>query len=836
MRFCYHTRLFIADETLWRDVQTQPDREKVMKRVFWSIVALLIAGHGPLDVSTAAQNDQPAPSSMASISDWGSADSELETFRRMLMDPTRTSSTRMDAATLLLSRGQGPAEAVLLEVLQSPAPPESKTAVASAIATARVQRSAFIEPLFGLLRSEDAPVRDKAATALSIYIDGGVLERLQDIASDEAESWEVRRAAMQGLSNMPDKRAVRTLILLLRSPHPDVRATAARNLALLTGNTSFGSDANRWQGWWREVRERSPEQWQADFTAGLAARAAEQAAVIDALQQRLARALQQVYDATAPEARASLALGMLKDPLSEVRLTGEMILIRRIAAGATFPAEIIPIARGLLGDVDPRVRAMAARLITILADGEATPMLLERLKLESDDTVRGALVAALGHQRDPAATDAVIRALLEEPNGTAIAAAEAVEPLVQSKLLSEDDLQRLADALSQRYDRDHSSLPQLRGALLGAMRGLGRAEFAPLMRSALSDEVAAVRLEAIRGLVQMNDRSADDDIAALAEDPDRGVRQAAISALGVLGGPTHIETVLKRTREDTEIDPAVRRRAWDTLVVLLDRADTLTLATVADSLQRPDARDVQIQAYRKLLARPDLVPKALVDVQRKLAEALLSASRPAEAAEVLSKAYNPAGGPEMDEVWRRWIQALLLADDVAALNEIGSRVSDRPDLAGAAGSLLVARLNELMQAGQYDALINLAEQTNARLSASMAPELNRQIQALYEQASKARTEAERHRVQDLVKALAGGDLSARDDAEASLLAMRRRAVAPLIEQMKAVVQGEPASPELEGRLADLLSKLAPELNGYDATAARADKLKLLEDWRKRQGI
>jgi hypothetical protein len=62
--------------------------------------------------------------------------------------------------------------------------------------------------------------------------------------------------------------------------------------------------------------------------------------------------------------------------------------------------------------------------------------------------------------------------------------------------------------------------------------------------------------------------------------------------------------------------------------------------------------------------------------------------------------------------------------------------------------------------------------------------------------------------------------------------MGDRAVEPLLRELQQLVRAEPADPQAEQRLFDVLKQLAPSLGGYDPSAPQEQKLARIRSWLK----
>ncbi|HEU00831.1 MAG TPA: hypothetical protein ENH89_10840 [Aurantimonas coralicida] len=298
------------------------------------------------------------------------------------------------------------------------------------------------------------------------------------------------------------------------------------------------------------------------------------------LRTRLAKALMDLYLATPADRRRALVERLLTDPLVAVRLTAIRLLDRLIVdtAGsdtAMGPEDVRELLTSLLGDEAAGVRAAAANLAAQLGDAEMTDMLLASLTGEQDAAVRRGLLMALGQLRDPRALQAVLPNIGDESDEIAMASARALGRIADKHALSEDERSQAVAALLERYrtSEQGSNQAELREALLTAMGVLGDRAFAPCVKRALAEPAATVRLAAVAALQKLGQPDSAKMLAPLVEDGDRGVRRAAIAAIGTIGGQAYLPTILKRTRPEVETDADVRRQAWETLLGLLPTSD-----------------------------------------------------------------------------------------------------------------------------------------------------------------------------------------------------------------------------------------------------------------------
>ena len=89
-------------------------------------------------------------------------------------------------------------------------------------------------------------LRAAAMYGLADLGDAKAVDVLLDGLDDE--DWNVRALAARGLGRLKDDRALPRLVRALRTDVPEVRGEAAGALGLLTGQT-FGEDGDAWAAW-----------------------------------------------------------------------------------------------------------------------------------------------------------------------------------------------------------------------------------------------------------------------------------------------------------------------------------------------------------------------------------------------------------------------------------------------------------------------------------------------------------------------------------------------------------------------------------------------------------
>ncbi|MCQ4195096.1 fumarate reductase/succinate dehydrogenase flavoprotein subunit [Streptomyces parvulus] len=218
-------------------------------------------------------------------------------------------------------------------------------------------------------------------------------------------------------------------------------------------------------------------------------------------------------------------------------------------------ATAAPPATGDGGPTPARPTATASpRLLELLALADEQPGLtgLRPYLTDPDPAVRRTAVAVLT-ESVPAGSGPVLAAALSDADGEVRAAAAASLRELADTLSPEPALaEPLAEALAQ-HD------PVVRATALDLLRILRLGETGTF-GAHLGDPDPAVRIEAVRGLVSLDDARA---LSPAADDPSREVRVTVAKALGTLRAPTGTGSALDRLTADP--DALVRGAAFAAL-------------------------------------------------------------------------------------------------------------------------------------------------------------------------------------------------------------------------------------------------------------------------------
>jgi hypothetical protein len=346
------------------------------------------------------------------------------------------------------------------------------------------------------------------------------------------------------------------------------------------------------------------------------------------------------------------------DADAERRLIRALIENGDPSAGQQIAAQLAGPVRGTWAETIERVLARmsprpVATLAEVLANGEASlegRLIAARLLGDSaDPAARPALVAATG--RGPAGLRrAIVHGLGDEPVGGLVADAERASTAASAADLwravgeavrraPDAERQAAIDAMLARLGR--AAGYEVRYRLLAAIAPAASAGQLATLRPVLTTLGADARGAALRGVAARGlgeNRSADAEgvLAALAADPDPGVRLAAIQALAERQAPSAVA--------DRALGEVLARDAWPEL----RRAST---AALAPRCPRPGPTKALEAA---------LATDADIDVRGDALTALVTCKAPGVAARLIAVASD--GGAPAALRFRAVDLAVLLGD------------------------------------------------------------------------------------------------------------------------------------------------------------------------------
>ncbi|MEO1133965.1 MAG: HEAT repeat domain-containing protein [Cyanobacteria bacterium J06639_1] len=201
----------------------------------------------------------------------------------------------------------------------------------------------------------------------------------------------------------------------------------------------------------------------------------------------------------------------------------------------------------LLHHPDPVVRRASGKTLTLIADPEAVPDLIQSLVTDDDTVVKGSAAGALAATGEPAI--AALLDILGDPKRPQDIKGHASWALSFMGEAAADPL--YAAATSKSAD--------VRCAAIAAISGIAKSNDDPkaleLLLAALDDSVDAVRTEAASALGTLGDKTAVERLIASLTDEAADVRKSAALTLMKLGDDRAIEAL--QAASDRETDPAL---------------------------------------------------------------------------------------------------------------------------------------------------------------------------------------------------------------------------------------------------------------------------------------
>ncbi len=229
-------------------------------------------------------------------------------------------------------------------------------------------------------------------------------------------------------------------------------------------------------------------------------------------------------------------------------------------------------------DEDAGVREKAVSGLWENDDRRVIPKLTDRLKNDTESTVRAAAAMVLGHfaqlaeagkliERDrDRVYDALINAVRDE--------SESIE--VRRRALESVASFQAPEVRAWVRWGYASSNPLLRQSSIFAMGRNADASWLPDVRREMSNDDPAIRFEAANAARELAEEEAVPDLAELVHDSDRQVSTAALQALGGIGGARAKK--LLRGFAAMSRDEAVRAAAEESLLALqAEEADFLSI-------------------------------------------------------------------------------------------------------------------------------------------------------------------------------------------------------------------------------------------------------------------
>jgi len=763
---------------------------------------------------------------------------DLDTLKKQLNGADRAENTRLDAARLLLRSGQEKALDILCDSLEDVANPVAQAAVARAIVAEDIEDESFVSPLVQMLRGTNLSVCEPAAEALAVFKGEKALAKLTDVASDKSVPVENRLVAIGAMGETLNRVLVGSLIKLVGDSDPVIRNAAAKSLERITRLRGFGKNKKKWEDWWKQYRDRPRLEW-LEYAAGMLARRSISADEENSrLRKRLAEITRELYHASPTQQRTKILAEMLVDPVAEVRLLGIVLADNVMLESSDDLPKLKLSVRGMLDDDDSRVRKAAAILFASFGGKEAPARLTDRLRIESDPDVREGLFAALGRLKSASTIPSILEGIDTGDYSEASAASSALARiLVDGGPVSEKIKEAVVAVLKKRMSKESGSESvELRESLLLAMGMLQDSSFREIMVEGLKDESAAIRRACITGLAGMDAVDVAPTISKLLDDADRGVRQAVIVALTNLDGKKFLKLLLRYTDPEVESDQAVRKQASDAVLAISKNLKSDDFPQVLEIVKkREKAHSLKIgilQCYIELLRKSgsSSLSGALYD----LGGELLKAERPVEAAASLKEALDLVrreerpSPPAEGEIWQKYIDALLMAGDPGLGELLAKTESDEfVQVAVLRLKLHLGNAGKLLENPKVIPMMEaILEKAGKRISKEDTDYLAGKLKYI----KKLQLKSDKEQVRKLLARIASHETSDDGKIAEQIVSMGKRAIRPLLEELKSAVSGQPTKPEMEKKIIELLRQIKSGLGEYPFNKNTAEKITTINSW------
>jgi len=680
------------------------------------------------------------------------AQQEIEQLQAVVLDRSASAQDRERAAARLLSRGRPETDRILLGILRDGFNREGQLAVARALAAAPSPNPEFIVPLADLLG--DRELTAPAAQALASYKTSDtarqVLTRFAVLSNQPVA---VRTAVIRAMGRLIDKQTAATLIDLLENDSNSlVRDAAAAALTEMTGLTRYGRDPQQWSRWWEANRRKPDVLWYYDLLNRSASRAAELDRRLAQVREHLMKILREDYQRLAAEERPRRLAAWLTADAEDLRLVAVQLVYDEVSVGRPVADTIFETLRAMVGDASPDVRSAVARTLGAANDPGAVDALLKQLAHEQEIDVRREIVAALGPTQDLRTVGPLLECLNDESFAVARAAADALKEKAETLRRRENETlaARVARELLVRFrsTSNNPALLPLRQSLAECMARFADPSYLTLFYSLIGsqNETVAVRRAALRGLGVIGNPDSANMIVAALNDPDRGVRLDAVSALRTTASWSYANVIGERLSPAVESDPAVRERAWEVFVSLLEKAPPADLSQWAERFNRPDGSPVDHQRRltvlevleKKLEAAGQ--PDRLAAARQSIGETLLRLGKAEEAAAKFRQALNywesvNAGPSVTDYLSQQFMEAALAARKYTEAAAFATRAIQRN---GANAAVLWPkirqRIDALKNASDFDGALALIDEAKkipfGQVYSSQLPAIEEQIKEL----------------------------------------------------------------------------------------------------------
>lgn len=466
---------------------------------------------------------------------------------------------------------------------------------------------------------ESETARDTLQSLSALTIVPPALWRDVSVLTTSDQDGDIRMLAVRVVTRFATREAVTLLVRLTGDADAAVANEAKSGLTQLTA-TGSGWGSDQWKSWLESTAGWTDRTWARQLLAGQAESRRQLETERAGLRDESVALYRKLHAELDPGGRTGLIAELIRDDRPWLRDLGFDLAGRDVSARTGLGEEVARAAADRLRHPDPRVRAMAANLVSRLVPPDAMLLLTEALAAEKDARAAEPMLLGVARWPNPEALEPAIT-WLERDDAPIDAAATALWAFTNAGLLdSEDDQARvLARLRALRLDRtgepgmrmlvrlggeaDLGRVAELLTAPDGPLRAtaaeaLGESPegtarllalasndprlFAPTARAITRHDPTPAGLRAIAGLPALQPVDRARAVLAHAERLEAGLLAEALGAAGLDDELT--ERVLSRLADsDGQDEPGV-----------ID--GLLALAEVRMRLARPDASGEAIAA------------------------------------------------------------------------------------------------------------------------------------------------------------------------------------------------------------------------------------------------
>jgi len=491
--------------------------------------------------------------------------SSIEGYLKILKSSDSNFESRLIAARALMDVSSDK----LVTILSDSTLPNAQLAIVQVIAERDEPADDFKEPLVNLLIGGDPSVQKAVPNALGRYRDRPLVDRLKEEASQANRLPKERLPIIEALGKIGSKYAAEALIQLMKATAEDpssqneLQLVCAKSLFEVTGE-DYGPNIAMWEDWWQKNQSKTLTQW---LRSLLDRREAEKRDLADRLvrtEKALIKMAIEGFGQSQIDPKGKIQEYLSSD-LPALRSAALKIIGGAIQYNPTPPA-LQPDVRKLISDPDANVRRECAVVLRNSNDAAAVPELLVQLDKETDLSVKQELLISLGQLGGYEQLSKIIQCL-DGPEPVALGASGAIEKVFVTN--GKTDIPagirtQVVETILKRYPQATGKLKQ---NLLRDMAIIVDKRFQREFEAVMATDDRALKLDAIRGLLNLNDPTLWEMILNYSDDPANGVRKEIATRLDALTwAPGAVGRMLDRTNPNVEKDPEVRQAAESTIV------------------------------------------------------------------------------------------------------------------------------------------------------------------------------------------------------------------------------------------------------------------------------